>query len=222
MSLYLRQIETGPMQNFVYLIGDTDAKKCWLVDPAWDIPGLLDTAKADGYSVEAALITHSHFDHCNGLQELLKIKNMPVYVQKRELDINREALQSGLFGFLPKENIRAVGPGDTLTVGTTFLRFLHTPGHTPGSQCFLVDGRLIAGDTLFIGTCGRCDLPGGNAQELFDSLNGVIAKLPDDTILYPGHNYAPPTAHAPLAEEKKRNRFLQSHSLEEFLRKMKF
>ncbi len=220
MSLYLKQLEIGPMQNFQYLVGDAAAKKCWIVDPAWNVEDVLRTAEADGYSVEGALITHSHYDHCNAIDTLLKTKDMPVYLNKREVDINKKAVQTGIFGFLPEENLRFVVSGDKLTLGETTLTFLHTPGHTPGSQCFLVDNNLIAGDTLFIGTCGRCDLPGGNPYELFESLNNKLSKLPDDTVLYPGHNYSPEGITSSLGAEKRKNRFFHAHSLEEFLSKL--
>lgn len=215
--MYLRQLELGPMQNFVYLVGDEAAKKCWVVDPAWEIEKALDQAARDGYSVEGALITHSHFDHCNALEKLLAAKSMPVYVQKRELEIARLESRTRMFGHLPKEHVKPVESGDTISLGATTLTFLHTPGHTPGSQCFLVGGSMISGDTLFIGACGRCDLPGGNPYELYESLNHKIAKLPDDTVLYPGHNYSSEGTSTGLGAEKKRNRYLQAHTLDQFL-----
>lgn len=217
MSLYLKQLEIGPMQNFQYLIGDTEAKKCWIVDPAWNVEDVLQAAASDGYSVEGALITHSHYDHCNSLDKLLKTKDMPVYVNKREIDINKKVVQTGIFGFLPEDNLKLVESGDSLALGETKLTFLHTPGHTPGSQCFLVNGNLISGDTLFIGTCGRCDLPGGNPYELFESLNNKLSKLPDNTMLFPGHNYSQIGPKNSLGAEKKANRFFHAHTLDEFL-----
>jgi glyoxylase-like metal-dependent hydrolase (beta-lactamase superfamily II) len=99
------------------------------------------------------------------------------------------------------------------------VEFLHTPGHTTGSQCFLVDGSLISGDTLFIGSCGRVDLPGSDPQQMYESLVNKLARLPDETILYPGHNYASaPTST--IGEQKRRNPFLRFQNLHEFLRFM--
>jgi hydroxyacylglutathione hydrolase len=205
------------MQNFVYLVGDESVKKCWVVDPAWEIETALAEARKDGYSVEGALITHSHFDHCNALAPLLAAKPMPVYVQKREIEIARLESRTRVFGHLPKEHLKPVESGDKISLGATTLTFLHTPGHTPGSQCFLVGDAMISGDTLFIGACGRCDLPGGNPYELYESLNQKIAKLPDDTVLYPGHNYSAEGSSTDLGAEKKRNRYLQAHTLDDFL-----
>ena len=107
---------------------------------------------------------------------------------------------------------------DTLTVGRLALTFLHTPGHTPGSQCFLVDGRLVSGDTLFIGACGRTDLPGSDPTEMYYSLTQRLAALPDETILFPGHNYG--GASSTIGDEKRHNAFMRFSSLGDFLRTM--
>ena len=104
---------------------------------------------------------------------------------------------------------------DTLPVGDLTLTFMHTPGHTPGSQCFLVDGRLISGDTLFIGACGRTDLPGSDPKEMYYSLTQRLAALPDDTVLLPGHNYGGESST--IGREKQENRFMQFPSLRDFL-----
>ncbi len=222
MSLYLRQIPVGPMENFCYLVGDTDVKKCWIVDPAWEVEEALSSAAQDGFTVEGALISHSHFDHCNAVDKLLAGKAMPVYVHPREMEFLGKGAPRGLFWDLPQGHVRPANAGDTLTLGGTTLTFLHTPGHTPGSQCFLVNGNLLSGDTLFLGSCGRCDMPGGNPHELFDTLNNVLAKLPDDTALFPGHNYSTRGARSTLGEEKKFNRFFSVRRLDEFLAQLGF
>lgn len=210
------------MENFSYLVGDTDAKKCWVVDPAWDIETMFAVAQKDGMSVEGALISHGHFDHCNAVEKLLAAKSIPIYVHPREMEFLGKGAPMGLFVDLPKEHVKPSKSGDVLTLGGTSLTFLHTPGHTPGSQCFLVNGNLISGDTLFLGTCGRCDLPGGNPHELYATLNNVLAKLPDDTVLYPGHNYSDRGTSATMGEEKKLNRFFSIPSLDAFLTKLGF
>jgi hydroxyacylglutathione hydrolase len=107
---------------------------------------------------------------------------------------------------------------DTLAVGRLTLRFLHTPGHTPGSQCFLVDDRLVSGDTLFIGACGRTDLPGSDPSEMYYSLTQRLAALPDATVLYPGHNYGGPSST--IGDEKRDNPYMRVASLGDFLRAM--
>ncbi|OLA98722.1 MAG: hypothetical protein AUH09_07545 [Candidatus Rokubacteria bacterium 13_2_20CM_70_12] len=171
-AIYLKQMELGPMQNFVYLVGDPETRECVVVDPAWEIDTIVGTAEADGMTITDALVTHTHQDHVGGsleswgmpgripgLEELLGRVKAKVRVHKAE----REFLKGLGSDLAPVDN------HDTLKVGRLTLTFLHTPGHTPGSQCFLVDGRLISGDTLFIGSCGRTDLPGSDAVEMYVS-----------------------------------------------------
>jgi glyoxylase-like metal-dependent hydrolase (beta-lactamase superfamily II) len=220
-AIYLKQMELGPMQNFVYLIGDPVARECVVVDPAWEIDTIVETAARDGMALTGALVTHTHQDHVGGsleswgmpgripgVEELLERVPLKVYVHKAE----REFLR-GLGSDLVK-----VDGHDTLTVGRLTLTFLHTPGHTPGSQCFLVDGKLVSGDTLFIGACGRTDLPGSDPAQMYYSLTQRLAALSDDTILFPGHNYG--GASSTIGDEKRHNPFMRFTSLGEFLRVM--
>ncbi|HET7875646.1 MAG TPA: MBL fold metallo-hydrolase [Methylomirabilota bacterium] len=213
-SLYLRQMELGPMQNFVYLIGDPGTRECVVVDPAWEVDAVLDTVAADGMSVRGVLVTHTHQDHVGGhlfgydipgIEEFLGKAPTKVYVHKAE----REFLRG--FG----TDLVKVDGGDTLDVGKMKITFLHTPGHTPGSQCFLVDGRLISGDTLFIRSCGRTDLPGSDPSEMYYSLTQRLAALPDDTVVYPGHNYGGPSTT--IGEEKRENPVMRFKSMSDFL-----
>jgi glyoxylase-like metal-dependent hydrolase (beta-lactamase superfamily II) len=220
-GIYLNQMELGPMQNFVYLIGDPESRECVVVDPAWEIDTIIETAQADGFKIVGALVTHTHQDHVGGsleswgmsgripgVEELLEQVPARVYVHKAE----REFLP-GLGSDLVK-----VDNHDTLSLGRLTLTFLHTPGHTPGSQCFLVADRLVSGDTLFIGSCGRTDLPGSDPTEMYYSLTQRLAALPDATILLPGHNYGGPSST--LGGEKRENPFMRFASLGEFLRVM--
>ena len=216
-TIYLKQMELGPMQNFIYLVGDPAAKQCVVVDPAWEIETIVQTAAADDMTIVGALITHTHQDHVGGhlfgmdipgVEDLLEKVKAKVYVHKAE----REFLKG--FG----SDLVKVDGNDTLQVGRLTLTFLHTPGHTPGSQCFLVDGRLISGDTLFIGSCGRTDLPGSDPTEMYYSLTQRLGKLPDETVLFPGHNYGGPSST--LGDEKRGNPFMRFPSLGEFLRIM--
>jgi hydroxyacylglutathione hydrolase len=220
-DIYLKQMELGPMQNFVYLIGDPLARECVVVDPAWEIDTIVDTAARDGMILKGALVTHTHQDHVGGslaswgmpgripgVDELLERVALKVYVHKAE----REFLKG--FG----SDLVKVDHHDTLAVGRLTLTFLHTPGHTPGSQCFLVDGRLVSGDTLFIGSCGRTDLPGSDPTEMYYSLTQRLGALPNETVLLPGHNYG--GASSTLGDEKRDNAFMRFTSLGEFLRAM--
>ena len=218
-GIYLRQLELGPMQNFVYLVGDPVTRECVVVDPAWEIDTIVDTARADGMRLTGALVTHTHQDHVGGslaswgmpgripgVEELLARVPLKVYVHKAERE------------FLPGlgSDLVQVDNHDTLSIGRLALTFLHTPGHTPGSQCFLVDGRLVSGDTLFIGSCGRTDLPGSDPKEMYYSLTQRLAALPDDTLLFPGHNYGGPSST--IGDEKRQNPFMRFASLGDFLR----
>ncbi len=209
------------MQNFVYLIGDPATRDCVVVDPAWEIDAIVDTAAADGFTIRGALVTHSHQDHVGGsleswgmpgripgVEELLARVPAKIYVHKAE----REFLH-GL-----GSELQAVDNHDTLQVGRLTVSFLHTPGHTPGSQCFLIDGRLISGDTLFIGSCGRTDLPGSDPREMYYSLTQRLGALPDDTVLFPGHNYG--GSSSSIGREKRQNPFMRFASLADFLRTM--
>jgi hydroxyacylglutathione hydrolase len=219
--IYLKQMELGPMQNFVYLVGDPATRECVVVDPAWEIDRIVQTASADGYTIKGALVTHTHQDHVGGnledwgmpgripgVEELLSLGPAKVYVHKAE----REFLKG--FG----SDLVKVDNHDTLQVGRLPLTFLHTPGHTPGSQCFLIDGRLVSGDTLFIGSCGRTDLPGSDPSAMYYSLTQRLGALPDDTILLPGHNYGGEAST--LGREKRQNPFMRFASLGDFLRTM--
>jgi hydroxyacylglutathione hydrolase len=220
-SIFLEQMELGPMQNFVYLVGDPVAHQCVVVDPAWEIDTIVARAQAADMTIVGALVTHTHQDHVGGtleswgmpgripgVDELLERVPAKVYVHKAE----REFLK-GLGSDLVK-----VDNHDTVTVGRLTITFLHTPGHTPGSQCFLVQGRLVSGDTLFIGSCGRTDLPGSDPSEMYYSLTQRLAALPDETLLFPGHNYG--GASSSIGAEKRANPFMRGMSLGEFLRAM--
>jgi glyoxylase-like metal-dependent hydrolase (beta-lactamase superfamily II) len=233
MGIYLRQLRAGrdfakndnfatQMANYVYLIGDDLRRECMIVDPAWDIRGILDHIEGDEMTLIGALVTHYHPDHVGG--ELLgrKVQGIgelqsyyPVRIHANEHEVEGIISVTGL----SKTDIISHTGGEELRIGDLEVRLLHTPGHTPGSQCFLVDSRLISGDTLFIGGCGRVDLPGGDARALYYSLTQILAKLSDDTLLYPGHDYS----DAPIGrigEEKQTNLFLKVPNEADWLRIM--
>jgi hydroxyacylglutathione hydrolase len=215
--LYLKQIELGPMQNFVYLIGDQASRECVVVDPAWEIEGITDLAAGDDMRLVGALVTHTHQDHVGGhlfghdipgVEDLLARHPMKVYVHKDE----REFLKGYGSDLVPVQG------GDTLRVGSVEVTFLHTPGHTPGSQCFLVDGCLVSGDTLFIRSCGRTDLPGSDPKEMYTSLTQRLGALPDETVVLPGHNYG--GSQTTIGAEKRLNPMMRFPSMTDFLRVM--
>ena len=204
--LYLKQLELGPMQNFVYLIGDPQTKEAAVVDPGWEVPTILEAAQRDGYRITRAILTHSHFDHVMGLPQLLESVDVPVHIHVTE------AHELGV----AESSVKLANDGDVIQVGSLPVTLLHTPGHTRGSQCLLVDGNVLSGDTLFIRAVGRWDLPGGDPRAMYESLTERLKKLDDHTKLYPGHNYAP-VPISTIGEEKLHNPFLQPKTAEEFL-----
>ncbi|NNL66260.1 MAG: MBL fold metallo-hydrolase [Myxococcales bacterium] len=222
-DLYFRQLPVGEMANFAYLVGSRSARQALLVDPAWDVPRLLEQAAGDDVEVVGALVTHYHQDHVGGeifgmsiegLGRLLELSPVPIHVNREEADGLKR-----ITGASESDLVRHEG-GDEITLGGTRVRLLHTPGHTPGSQCFLVEeasgpGRLVSGDTLFLGSCGRVDLPGADPEAMYHSL-AAMKGLPDETVVYPGHLYSSEPAGS-LGDEKRTNPYLRASSLEQFL-----
>lgn len=206
------------MVNFAYLIGDRVAGEALLVDPAYAVTELVDAAEAEGLRVVGVLATHFHPDHVGGSMMGLRIEGVAellgdprvsarVHVQAEEAAGLRRVTG------LSRTDLVEHRSGDVVQVGEIPVTLLHTPGHTPGSQCFLLERRLVSGDTLFLDGCGRTDLPGGDPDALYESLTGRLARLPDDTVLYPGHLYSPEPA-APLGEVRRRNYVFRVPSLE--------
>ncbi len=231
--LYFRQLLAGvdfatsnpvaaQMMNFCYLIGDRDKGECVVVDPAWDVRGLVDIAQRDDMRIVGALATHYHPDHVGGdlfghsiegVAALQEIEAVPIHCNRAEAKGIR--VVTGL----SESDLRIYDGGDALEVGAVKIELLHTPGHTPGSQCFLVDGRLVSGDTLFVQGCGRVDLPGGDAEEMYRTLSQRLATLPDSTVLYPGHHYGA-SLTSTMGEQRKENYSFAPRSLEDWLRLM--
>ncbi len=214
-SLYFKQLPVGPMANYSYLVGCTKSRECFAVDPAWDIAKIVNTAAEDEMKITGILVSHYHPDHIGGhlwghdiagVKELLDLNPCPVYAQNEEI---RGIAQ--LSGISPKE-ITRVRSGEDLSVGMIKITCIHTPGHTPGSQCFLCSGSLVSGDTLFLSGCGRVDLPGSDPDALYFSLKDKIAQLPESTLIYPGHHYDS-SSYLPLGEVKKINPYLNVPSL---------
>lgn len=219
-DLYFKQLPLGPMSNFVYLVGSKSSRECVAIDPAWDIASIRDTAAKDDMRIVGAVVTHFHPDHCGGhifghdiqgVAELNGALSVPIYANEHEVQ--------GLCAItgLSKTDVKPLKGGDKIEVGGTSITCLHTPGHTPGSQCLLCEGRLISGDTLFLTGCGRVDLPGGNSDQLYHTLTSTIAKLPGDTVICPGHHYDR-ASQASLAEVRNINPYLKVNSQEAWRR----
>jgi hydroxyacylglutathione hydrolase len=217
--LYFKQIEIGPMQNYVYLIGSTESRKAAVVDAAWDIDEILRIAAQDEMEITHALVTHTHPDHVGGGFVGMEIAGVTELLEKCKAKVVVHKAEAEFIKGLSSSDIIKTDTGDKVDVGGLEIQLMHTPGHTPGSQCFLVDNRVVSGDTLFIDACGRVDFPGGSPEQMYYSLTQKLMALPDDMILFPGHNYAP-LKHATMGEQKKTNPYLQFSSLKHFLAAM--
>lgn len=173
-------LELGPMENFVYLIQDQATQRAAVVDPAWDVPSILELAEKRGVKITDILLTHSHHDHINGIEGVLEKYDAQLHLLKAEAEFWGQCLD------LPTLHYG----GDRIELGATEIEILHTPGHTPGSACYRLNDELITGDTLFVFGCGRCDLAGGDPEVMYNTLRKLRGDLPSETAVFPGHNYA--------------------------------
>jgi glyoxylase-like metal-dependent hydrolase (beta-lactamase superfamily II) len=230
-ELYFRQLLAGrdfaatdqfatTMRNHVYVIGDRVTRDVVLVDPAYDVQTLVNWLDQAGLRLVGALATHYHADHVGGqifgehiegLVDLLELADVPVHVQKEEAAWVTE--MSGA----PPSSLVAHIDDDIVRVGDIGIRLLHTPGHTPGSQCFLVGDNLVSGDTLFLDGCGRTDLPGADPTDMYASLQR-LASLPGHLTLWPGHHYSAQES-APLDEVRRDNAVLARLDQDQWLRR---
>lgn len=231
-DLYFRQLLAGrdfartnriaaQMVNFCYLIGDKETGECVVVDPAWDVSGIVEAAGIDGMTIGGALVTHYHPDHIGGsmygievegLRELMAANPCPVHAHRAEVDGIRA--MTGL----EANDLVLHDSGDKVEVGGVAIELLHTPGHTPGSLCFRLDDALVAGDTLFLQGCGRVDLPGGDPEEMFRTLHERLSGLPGSTVLYPGHDYG--GASASFDHVRATNTYLRMNKREDWVQMM--
>lgn len=171
------QLAVGPMMNLAYLVADEEAGVCAVVDPGWDAATIIAAADKRGWRIDKVLLTHTHFDHIGALEELASKAEGGIYAHADEAGAIDEGIPT-----------QRTSDGTVIEVGGVSIECMHTPGHTPGSQCFLVDGAIITGDTLFIDGCGRVDLPGSDPAKMISSLK-ALAELDPSTIVYPGHDY---------------------------------
>ena len=228
--LYFRQLLSGrdfaqddpfaqQMVNFVYLIGDRETNEAVIVDPAYDPAGILEVLAADGMTCVGMLGTHYHADHVGGSMmgmsvagaaELLDHASVPLHIQTDEADFVKKVTG------LTNDDLQLHDGSDSIDVGAISIELLHTPGHTPGSQSFLVDNRLVAGDTLFLQGCGRTDLPGGDPEQLYHSLTKVLSKVPDDAVLFPGHQYSPEPS-ATMGDTRTQNMVFAPKTAEQWM-----
>lgn len=205
--MYFKQVQVGGFDNnFSYFIGDEKTREIAVVDPI-NLPLLEEIISKDDLEVVGIMPTHGHFDHTGETKEFQEKTGATVYLHP----------ENPLKAVLPTENVILLSNGYEITIGESVIKAIFTPGHTPDSVCFLAGNKLITGDTLFVGGCGRCDLEGGDADELYESLFNVIGKLPDNTEIYPGHDYGD-QPFSNIRNEKQKNRFYLADSKEKFKR----
>jgi glyoxylase-like metal-dependent hydrolase (beta-lactamase superfamily II) len=205
--MIFKQIPVGMMANFVYVLGCENTKLAAVVDPSSDTSDVLAFAEKERLNIDTIFATHGHSDHVGGVVSLARETGARVIVHTNDAP----ALQRK---DIPTDIITVEG-GETVKVGEIDVEVIHTPGHTPGGICLLAEGKLITGDTLFVGNCGRCDLPGGSMEQLFNSLHQKLKPLDDDIEVYPGHDYGD-QPHSTMGREKKTNPTLTCNTLEEF------
>ena len=198
MKVY--QIQVGNMQNFSYVVEDDDTHEAIIIDPSWDLVELELIIKENDLKIKYIVNTHHHFDHTLGNEEMAKSTNAPI-IQHEFSELKHDI---------------SVKDGDSIDFGNSKLKVLHTPGHSKDSVCLIGDGKLFSGDTLFVGNCGRIDLPGGSAQELYHSLFDVLHSLDDDLVMYPGHNYGHSNVST-IGEEKTTNMIMQKRTEQQFI-----
>lgn len=207
--MQIKRLQLGPMQNFVYLLAPPDPRRLAVVDPAWEPDVLLREADALGRPLTDIVLTHHHADHRNAIEALLERGvQARIHVQQAELPWLR--------GLGWASDVDAHAPGDQLDLGGEVVTLVHTPGHTPGSQCVRCGDQVLTGDTLFIDGCGRCDLPGGDPATMFDSLTRLLTDLPGHTRVLPGHDYAP-VPEATLDAQRQSNPYLRLHTVADFV-----
>lgn len=196
----VHQLQVGNMQNFTYVLEDEDTQESVIIDPSWDLELIMEIIERNNLKVKYVINTHHHFDHTIGNDAMVK------HTKSKILQHESSTL---------KNDVR-LSNGDKIIFGKSELTVLHTPGHSKDSICLVGDGKIFSGDALFVGNCGRTDLPGGSAKELYHSLFDIIYKLDDNLVLYPGHNYGS-SPNSTISKEKKTNFVLQPRTESEFL-----
>ena len=205
-SYTIKTFDVGPMANIIYIITDNKSKESAIIDPAWDMSEVYKYIGENNLILKKILLTHSHHDHINAIDEILISHDLEIHINKKEKVFWKKEYDSFVINH----------GGDTIKLGETEIRSLHTPGHTPGSTCYHIGDDLIAGDTLFVFGCGRCDLHGGNPEEMFNTLKDIKMSLDPKTIILPGHNYSI-KRESTLQEEIQGNPFMKFNNLNKFI-----
>ncbi|MFZ0513172.1 MAG: MBL fold metallo-hydrolase [Candidatus Nitrosopolaris sp.] len=200
----IMQIPVGQMANFTYILTDEDNGEAAVIDPSWDLEKIFTILKKNGWKVKYIINTHTHFDHLLGNQQVAAVTGAKIIQYKNST----------------RPNDILVEDGQIISIGKIMIRIVHTPGHSKDSMSLVVNNELVlTGDTLFIGNCGRVDLPGSDASEMYDSLFEKIAKLDESLVVYPGHDYGSKQTST-IGEEKRTNYVLKARSRGDFVRFM--
>jgi hydroxyacylglutathione hydrolase len=199
----VHQIEVGSMQNFTYILEDEDTGESIILDPSWNLDEIQKIITRHDLKVKYIVNTHHHFDHTLGNEAMAKETGAKI------LQHEASSLKHDM----------ALVDEQKIKFGNSLLTVFHTPGHSKDSICLVGDGKIFTGDTLFVGNCGRVDLPGGSAKELYHSLFEILYKMDESLVLYSGHNYGS-IPISTLANEKKNNFVLQKRSEQEFVEMM--
>jgi len=203
--LKVEQFLVGEMANFTYLLVDEINQTCIIVDPSWDLEIIYEYLKKNNLQIKFIINTHSHFDHTIGNEQVAKITGAEIMQHKNS----------------PLDKDKTLEDGDRIKFGNSAIDVIYTPGHSKDSICLIVDDEMIiTGDTIFVGSCGRLDLPGGSASEMFDSIYGKLSKLDGKLIVLPGHHYGSKKTSS-IKDEKENNFVFKFKNKEEFLRFMK-
>jgi len=196
----VHQIQVGSMQNFSYIVEDEDAGESIIIDPSWDLIELEMIIKKNNLKIKYIVNTHHHFDHTLGNEAMVESTKAPI-IQHENSELKHDI---------------TVKDGDFIEFGNSKLKVLHTPGHSQDSICLVGDGKIFSGDTLFVGNCGRIDLPGGSAKDLYHSLFDILYNLDEKLVMYSGHNYGS-SEISTLGQEKITNHVMQKRTEQQFL-----
>ncbi|VFJ15101.1 MBL fold metallo-hydrolase [Candidatus Nitrosocosmicus franklandus] len=197
----IEQFLVGEMANFTYLLIDEINNSCIIVDPSWDLDTIFEYIKKNNLQIKFIINTHSHFDHTLGNEQVVQVTGAKI-MQHRNSPLHKDKI---------------LEDGDRIEFGSSIIDVIYTPGHTKDSICLIVDNEIIlTGDTIFVGSCGRLDLPGGSASEMFDSIYGKLSNLDEKLIVYPGHHYGSKKTSS-MRDEKQNNFVFKFRSKEEFL-----
>lgn len=201
--MIVHQLQVGNMQNFTYVLEDEETSHAIILDPSWDLDEVMRIIEKNNLTIKYIVNTHHHFDHTLGNESMAKETGAKI------IQYTSSTLKHDI----------SVSDGDKIKFGNSELSVIYTPGHSKDSMCLVGDGKIFSGDTLFVGTCGRVDLPGGDARELYHSLVDTLRKLDDNLLMYPGHNYGT-TPTSTIGEQKRMNLVMQPRTEQEFLEMM--